>query len=127
MDDRLYEQGLERRRKIHGDAFVDRALEAKNFGDADFQRFVTEYCWGAAWSQDGASLHERSLIALGMFAARNQYDEFRLHCRGLLRNGYSATSLLSLARQIAVYCGVTVGISCHGIILEVIEESQAPG
>jgi 4-carboxymuconolactone decarboxylase len=124
MDDQLYEQGLNSRRKIHGDAFVSHALEAKDSRDADFQRFVTEYCWGAAWSQDGASLRERSLIALGMFAARSQYDEFRLHCRGLLRNGYSATNLLSLTRQIAVYCGVTVGISCHRIIREVIDEAE---
>lgn len=126
MDDQLYEQGLKSRRRVHGDAFVDRALEVKDPGHADFQRFVTEYCWGAAWSQDGASLHERSLLALGMFAARNQYEEFRLHCRGLLRNGYSARNLLSLARQISVYCGVTVGISCHQIMREVIKESEAP-
>jgi alkylhydroperoxidase/carboxymuconolactone decarboxylase family protein YurZ len=61
-----------------------------------------------------------------MFAARSQYDEFRLHCRGLLRNGYSAKNLLSLAKQIGVYCGVTVGISCHQIMREVINEREVP-
>jgi hypothetical protein len=51
MDDQLYEEGLKSRRRVHGDAFVDRALEVKDPGHADFQRFVTEYRWGAAWSQ----------------------------------------------------------------------------
>jgi hypothetical protein len=33
---------------------------------------------------------------------------------------------MATAKQIGVYCGVTVGISCHQIMREVINEREVP-
>jgi hypothetical protein len=52
------------RRKVLGDAHVDRAEAAKTTLDADFQTFITEGAWGSVWSRPGLTLRERSLLTL---------------------------------------------------------------
>ena len=46
MDKLLDERGLVRRRQVLGDAYVDQALTHINDFNREFQRLVTEYCWG---------------------------------------------------------------------------------
>ena len=46
MDQRRYESGLAKRRKVLGETYVDRALANVDDFNRDFQRIVTEYCWG---------------------------------------------------------------------------------
>ena len=71
MSDELFERGLAIRRDVVGAEYVDRALqqaEEEGFG-ADFQRLVTEYCWGASWSRGALSRRDRSLLNLAMIGA----------------------------------------------------------
>ena len=46
MDKVLYDRGLAKRRQVLGDSYVDRALTNVSDFNRDFQRLVTEYCWG---------------------------------------------------------------------------------
>src|SRR5690348_6057182 len=47
MDEReRHNAGMKMRRKVLGDAHVDRAESAKTAMDADFQNLITRYAWG---------------------------------------------------------------------------------
>ena len=64
MSTQLYEDGMQARRKVLGDAYVDRASAGADAFNAEFQRMVTEYCWGAVWARTTLGDRQRSLINL---------------------------------------------------------------
>ena len=88
----------------------------------DFQEMVTEFCWGAAWGNETLDRRQRSLLNLGMIAALNRMHEWELHFRGAIRNGYSREELKAVLEQIAVYCGIPVGVECFRIARKVFDE-----
>src|SRR5258706_2290785 len=106
----LYDLGLARRRQVLGDAYVDRALANVDDFNRDFQRLVTEYCWGEAWGDETLSPRERSILTLGMVAALGKMGEFANHFRCARTNGLKPNELGALLLQIAVYCGIPVGV-----------------
>ena len=64
MSTQLYEDGMQARRKVLGDEYVDRASAGADAFNAEFQRLVTEYCWGTVWTRTTLSDTQRSLINL---------------------------------------------------------------
>ena len=46
MDQKRYDIGMKMRRQVLGDAYVDRAMQNVDDFNRDFQRVLTEYCWG---------------------------------------------------------------------------------
>ena len=82
MDKILYDRGLAKRRQVLGDSYVDRALANVNDFNREFQRLVTEYCWGEVWGEETLSPRERSILTLGMVAALGKMGEFANHVRG---------------------------------------------
>jgi 4-carboxymuconolactone decarboxylase len=46
MDERLFELGLQKRRKVLGDEYVERWMARVDGFNREFHRFMTEYCWG---------------------------------------------------------------------------------
>ena len=124
MDDAMYETGLARRRKVLGAEYVDRALANANDFNRDFQRIVTQYCWGEAWGDDTLSPRERSILNLGMIAALGKMEEFQTHVRGALNNGMTPNEIRAVLTQIAIYCGIPVGVDCFRHARPIIAEWQ---
>lgn len=124
MDQDTYERGLQRRRKVLGDDYVDRALKGADDFNRDFQRIVTQYCWGEAWGDPALSPRERSLINLGMIACLGKMHEFETHVRGALRNGITPDELRAALTQIAVYCGIPVGVDCFRVAKQVLDAER---
>ncbi len=122
MSDDLYARGLQIRREVLGDAYVDRALQNVDDFSRDFQRLVTEYCWGASWGREGLSRKQRSLNNLCLLAALNRPNEFELHFRGALRNGCTLDELRETLIQIAIYAGVPAGVEAFRIARKVLAE-----
>ena len=52
LEDR-YDKGLEVRRRVLGDAHVDRSLKARDELTHDMQQCITEFAWGTIWSRPG--------------------------------------------------------------------------
>jgi 4-carboxymuconolactone decarboxylase len=100
------------RRKVLGEEYVDRALKSADDFNRDFQRIVTQYCWGEAWGDDTLSPRERSILNLGMIASLGKMEEFQTHVRGALRNGLTPNEIRAVLTQIAIYCGIPVGVDC---------------
>jgi 4-carboxymuconolactone decarboxylase len=112
MDKQLLEAGLKTRREVLGDEYVDRATKNADSFNKPFQEMVSEYCWGVCWSDETLSRRERSILNLGMIAALGKMHEFELHFRAAKRNGLTDDELRAVLMQIAVYCGIPVGVDC---------------
>ena len=125
MNNPLYDCGLVRRRQVLGDSYVDRALANVNDFNREFQRLVTEYCWGEVWGEGTLSPRERSILTLGMVAALGKMGEFANHVRGAQINGLTPAELRSVLIQIAVYCGIPVGADCFQVAETVLNENKS--
>ncbi|HLG51231.1 MAG TPA: carboxymuconolactone decarboxylase family protein [Chloroflexota bacterium] len=127
MSEELYQRGLEIRRAVLGDDYVERAIRNIDDFNRDFQRLLTEYCWGAVWGRDGLSRKQRSLNNLCILAALNRAQEFELHVRGALRNGCTPEEIRETLLQVAVYAGMPAGVEAFRIAHKVLmEEGRIP-
>ncbi len=120
MDKALYERGMAMRRKVLGDDYVDRAIANTDDFNRQFQEQLTEYAWGAVWTDEALRPRDRSLLNLGMIAALGRMHEFEAHFRGALRNGLTQAELAAILRQIAVYCGFPAAVDCHRVAKQVL-------
>ncbi|MCX8227904.1 MAG: carboxymuconolactone decarboxylase family protein, partial [Sulfitobacter sp.] len=82
-----YETGMKTRRKVLGDAHVDKAEAAKTEFDQPFQTLITEGAWGTVWSNDNITLRERSMLTLALLAATGNFDEIPMHIRATANTG----------------------------------------
>ena len=101
-----YDKGMEVRRKVLGDAHVDRAERAKTAFDEPFQTLITEGAWGTVWASDAISLRERSMLTLALLAATGNFEEIPMHIRATARTGASKQDVLEAFQHVAIYAGV---------------------
>ena len=121
MTDR-YSQGEATRRRVLGDAHVDRSLARATDLDRDFQRLITETAWGHVWSSDALSLRERSMVTLALLAGLGNLEEFELHLRATARTGASAADIAQVLHHVAVYAGVPRANSAMRVAKAVLAE-----
>ncbi len=105
MTDR-FETGMQVRRRVLGDAHVDRAEAAKTAFDTPFQTLITETAWGNVWASDRISDRERSMLTLALLAALGNFDEIPMHIRATARTGASKHDVLEAFQHVAIYAGV---------------------
>jgi 4-carboxymuconolactone decarboxylase len=110
------------RRQVLGDAYVDKATANVDDFNRDFQRLVTEYCWGEVWTRPVLTNKQRSLNNLCMIAALNRAAEFELHVRGALRNGCTVEEIRDALIQVAIYAGIPAGVEAFRIARKVLQE-----
>ena len=113
--------GLDMRRQVMGDAFVDRALGNATEFTQPLQDFVNEHAWGSVWSRDGLPLKTRSLITLAALTALKCPQELKGHVRGALNNGCTVEEIREALLHCAVYAGVPAAIDAFRAAQEVIE------
>jgi 4-carboxymuconolactone decarboxylase len=108
MDDReRHEKGMARRRKVLGDAWVDRANAGKTPLNEDFQDFITRYAWGEIWARPHFDERTRRVLVIGTMIALGQWDEFRMHMRAAMsEGGFSEDDIKEIILQQAIYCGL---------------------
>ena len=105
--EQLYRTGLETRRRVLGDAWVDRSLANRTPFDTDFQAMITRVAWNEIWSRPGLDHRTRRLLVLATTAALGRWEEFRLHVRsGLQQGGFTENELKEVLMQTAIYAGV---------------------
>lgn len=101
-----YDRGMKTRRRVLGDAHVDRAEASKTPFDEPFQTLITEGAWGTVWSSDGISDRERSMLTLALLAALGNFEEIPMHIRATARTGASKKDVLETFQHVAMYAGV---------------------
>lgn len=123
----LFQKGLEVRRAVVGDAYVNKSLEGADDLTAPLQKLVTEYCWGDVWTRPGLERKTRSFLNLAMLIALNRPNELRLHMRGAINNGVTKAEIVEVVLQAAIYCGVPASLDAMKAAREVIAEMEKEG
>ena len=121
----LFDTGLEIRKKVVGEKYVEASMATADDFNQDFQELVTNYCWGAVWGRDGLPHKTRSMLNIAMLAALPRPHELKLHVKGALRNGVTTDEIREILMQVAVYAGVPTGVEGFRIAREAIEEFNA--
>ena len=121
--DTLFEAGLENRRKVLGDAWVDKSLAKRTAFTADYQAMITRYAWNEIWGRPGLDHRTRRLLVLAICASLARWEEFRLHVRaGLEQGGFTQEELKEVLMQTAIYAGVPAANTAFTEAAEVIAE-----
>ncbi|NIK31432.1 4-carboxymuconolactone decarboxylase [Xanthomonas arboricola] len=121
-EDERYQAGLRERRRVLGDAHVERSLAARTEFTDEFQALITRYAWGTIWTRDGLPAHTRSLLTLAMMVALGHDEEFKLHVRAARNNGVTPEQIKEVLLQAAVYCGVPAANHAFALAKPILEE-----
>jgi 4-carboxymuconolactone decarboxylase len=120
-----YKTGMNVRRKVLGDAHVDRASAQMTDLDADFQTFITEGAWGSVWSRPNLTLRERSILTIALLAALGQDDEVAMHVRATANTGATKDDIREALMHVAIYAGVPAANHAFKIVKKVFAEIES--
>ena len=123
----MFDRGMAIRRKVLGDAYVDKALAKSGPFNEPLQELVTTYCWGWNWGREGLELRDRSLINLAMIAILNRHNELKIHIRGALNNGLSREEIREVLLQVGIYGGIPAAVDSFRSANEAFAEIDAEG
>jgi 4-carboxymuconolactone decarboxylase len=99
-------RGMAIRRKVLGDAHVNRAEAAKTAFDAPFQDLITEAAWAQVWGRETISLRERSMLTIALLAGLGNDHELAMHIRATANTGASEGDVMEALLHVAIYAGV---------------------
>ena len=101
------DDGMARRRKVLGNAWVDKSVANKTSFNAKFLEMITRHAFGEVWTRPHFDERTRRVLVIGTLLALGQWDEFRLHVRvALTEGGFTADDIKEILLQQAIYCGV---------------------
>lgn len=121
----MFDRGMAIRRKVLGDAYVDKALAKSGPFNEPLQELVTTYCWGWNWGREGLPLRDRSLINIAMIAVLNRSHELKIHIRGALNNGLSRDEIREVLLQVGIYAGIPAAVDSFRLANEAFAEIDA--
>ena len=109
-EDERYRNGMAMRRKVLGDAWVDRAEAGKTDFNAEFQAKINRSPWGDIWTRPHLDERTRRILAIGTMMALGAWEEFALHVRAALTiGGFTADDIKEIILQQTAYCGTPAG------------------
>ncbi|HTR05215.1 MAG TPA: 4-carboxymuconolactone decarboxylase [Paraburkholderia sp.] len=124
-EEERYEAGMQVRRKVLGDAHVDRSIANRTEVTEEFQNLITRYAWGEIWTREGLPRHTRSLLTISMMVALNRSEELALHLRAARNNGVTRDEIKEVLLQTAIYCGVPAANSAFHLADRIFREQDA--
>lgn len=124
MDEKeRHDKGMAQRRKVLGNAWVDRANAKKNALTTEFQDFITRAAWGEVWTRPHFDERTRRILVIGTMLALGHWDEFRMHVRAALtEGGFSQDDIKEIILQQAIYAGVPAANHAFKEAADVIAE-----
>ncbi|WDL96550.1 4-carboxymuconolactone decarboxylase [Alicyclobacillus sp. ALC3] len=122
--DSKFQAGLEIRRRVLGEDYVDNAFASATDFTRPFQELVTRFAWGEIWTRPGLDPKTRSLLNLAIMTALNRPTELKLHIRGALRNGVTQEEIQEVFLQTAAYCGMPAALDSFKIAQDLFTEED---
>ncbi len=99
-------RGFDVRRRVLGDAHVDRSIAATTDLTREFQDLITRYAWGEVWSRPLLDDRTRRMIVLALMAALGRWEEFRMHLAAGLNHELESCDLKEVLLLVALYAGL---------------------
>jgi len=122
MDKKMHDKGLEVRKAVLGEAYVNNALKNVDDFNRPLQEMLNEYCWGTVWGREELPRKTRSMLNIAMIAILNRQHEFRAHLKGALTNGVTRDEIREILMQVAIYGGMPAAVDSFRIAREVFAE-----
>jgi 4-carboxymuconolactone decarboxylase len=117
--------GEKTRRRVLGDAHVDRSLASATAFDQPFIDFITSGVWASVWGRPNLTPRERSLITIALLAALGHHEEVALHVRATRNTGASEEDVREALLHVAAYAGVPAANAAIAVAKRVYAEMQA--
>jgi 4-carboxymuconolactone decarboxylase len=124
MSDSKYDKGTQVRRRVLGDAHVDRSMNNQTDFDADFQNFITEVAWGSVWSRPGLDIRTRHIITIVILAALGREHELELHLRATINTGVTPDDIREALLHVAAYGGIPAANTAFAITKRILSERE---
>src|SRR5713101_3666354 len=105
MDQKTHDKGLEVRKAVIGEAYVNNALKNVDAFNAPFQDLLNEYCWGSVWGREELPRKTRSMLNIAMISILIRPHEIR-----------------EILMQVAIYAGMPAAVDSFRIAREVFAE-----
>ena len=121
--DQQFKDGLQMRKQVMGEDFVEKAFANADEFTMPLQEFVTRNAWGTVWCRDGLELKTRSLITISMLTALGRAHELKGHVRGALNNGATPEEIREVLLHAAVYCGAPLAVEAFRVAQEVVRDA----
>jgi 3-oxoadipate enol-lactonase len=126
-----FELGLQNRRRVLGETWVEKSLSEANAFTAEFQALISRHAWSEVWGRKHSAAFDdktRRLLVLAMTFGLGRYEEFALHVKAAL-NATDASALTiddvkELIHQGAVYCGVPAANTAMHVVSTVLRETN---
>ena len=125
MNKELFDKGMEIRRAVLGEEYVNKAMANADAFNMPMQELTTEYCWGYCWGREGLPKKTRSMLNLAMISVLNRPHELKAHVKGALTNGVTKEEITEILLQVAIYGGVPAGVDAFRNAKEAITEYEA--
>lgn len=124
--DHDFERGLQNRRTVLGDEWVDRSLNKASSFNADFQNLITRFAWNEIWGRPGLDHKTRRAIVLSITIALGRWEEFELHIRAALLGAEDSRltpyEIKEILMQSAIYAGVPAANTAFTHTLAILRE-----
>ena len=124
--DKDYRQGMLNRRRVLGDAWVDKSLANVNDFNGEFQNLITRYAWNEVWGRPALGDKTRRLMVLSTMIALKAYEEFAMHVRAALdgppESRLTPDDIKEVIMQAAIYCGVPAANHAFSVAAAILRE-----
>jgi 4-carboxymuconolactone decarboxylase len=109
QENQRFTRGMEIRREVLGNEYVDKSLANSDEFMMTFQSIVTELAWGYAWNGTALDKKTKSMLSIAILAASGRFEEVEIYTKGALRTGVTIDELKEILTHVAVYCGTPAG------------------
>ena len=124
MSDAITRRGDAARRRVLGDAHVDRSRAEPDALNAPFVDLITDAAWGHVWGRETISDRERSMMTIALLAGLGNYEELALHVRATANTGASRDDVVEALMHVAIYAGVPRANHAFKIVRDTFAEME---
>mgnify|MGYP006335904243 CR=1 FL=1 len=121
-----FDKGMANRRRVLGDAWVDKAQANTSAFNAEFQDLITRHAWCDIWGRPALGDKTRRLMVLSMMIAVGAYDEFAMHVRAALDGAPDSRLMPEDIKEVilmaAIYCGVPAANHAFAVASDILRE-----
>jgi 4-carboxymuconolactone decarboxylase len=121
-----YDKGMVNRRRVLGDAWVDKSIANSNAFNGEFQALITRYAWHEIWGRPAFGDKTRRLMVLSTMIALKAFEEFAMHVRAGLEgppdSRLTPEDIKEVILQAAIYCGVPAANHAFAVAGDILRE-----
>ncbi|AMP03098.1 alpha/beta fold hydrolase [Collimonas pratensis] len=124
--DHDFERGMQNRRRILGDDWVNRSVANATSFNAEFQNLISRFAWNEIWGRPGLDAKTRRVIVLATTIALGRWEEFELHVRAALlgdaETRLTPDEMKEVLMQSAIYAGVPAANTAFAHAQQILRE-----